>query len=122
MISHIGKITVYVESQPVARQFWVDKVGFHVTAEQQAGSILWLEVAPPGEQKTSLVLYDKATMIAANPEAIAHPAIIFEAIEIENFWNHLRANGVEVGELQLFSHGKMFNFKDPDGNEYMVRE
>lgn len=122
MITQVGKITVYVESQETAKQFWVEKIGFQVKTEQRAGLILWLEVAPPGENLTSLVLYEKAAMIQVNPEAIAHPAIIFEAKEIELFWNQLRANGVVVSELQHFSYGKMFNFKDPDGNEYMVRE
>jgi catechol 2,3-dioxygenase-like lactoylglutathione lyase family enzyme len=93
MITHVGKVTIYVSSQTEAKAFWVDGLGFEVTFEQKAGPILWLEVAPPGKNLTSLVLYDKAAMLAVHPEAVAHPTIIFEADEIDAFWNLLRSGG-----------------------------
>lgn len=122
MITHVGKVTIYVSSQTEAKAFWVDGIGFEVTFEQKAGPILWLEVAPPGKNLTSLVLYDKAAMLAVHPEAVAHPTIFFEANEIDAFWNLLRSRGVQVEDLEHFSYRKMFKFYDPDGNEYMVRE
>jgi lactoylglutathione lyase len=122
MITQVGKITIYVGSQDVAVKFWVEIIGFHVTVDQKVGSVRWLEVSPPGNNLTSLVLYDKALMAQVRPEAVAHPAVIFNAREIDSFWNYLRSNSVQVSELQHYSYGKMFNFSDPDGNEYMVRE
>jgi lactoylglutathione lyase len=122
MITQVGKITIYVTSQDEAVKFWVEKIGFHVTADQRAGQVRWVEVSPPGENLTSLVLYDKALMAQVRPEAVAHPAIIFNAHDLDSFWNELRSRGVTVSGLQHFSYGKMFNLSDPDGNEYMVRE
>ena len=34
----------------------------------------------------------------------------------------MKENGVEVGELQVMPYGKMFSFKDQDGNAYLLRE
>ena len=31
-------------------------------------------------------------------------------------------NEVEVGELMEMPYGRMFSFKDQDGNDYLVRE
>lgn len=34
----------------------------------------------------------------------------------------MKENGVEVDELQVMPYGKMFSFKDQDGNSYLLRE
>jgi lactoylglutathione lyase len=122
MITQVGKISVYVNSQEDAKKFWVDKIGFHVTIEQQFGPIKWIEVAPPDREITSLILYSKVDMLQHNPSAVCHPTIIMVADHIEDTHSQLLNAGVKVTEVKEFPHGKMFNFYDPDGNEYMVRQ
>ncbi len=34
----------------------------------------------------------------------------------------MKSNGVKVGELMTMPYGKMFSFKDQDGNDYLLRE
>ena len=34
----------------------------------------------------------------------------------------LKEKGVEVSEIMTMPYGKMFSFKDQDGNDYLVRE
>ena len=47
MIDSIGKITLYVNNQNEARDFWTEKMGFIVRLEQQMGADQkWLEVEP----------------------------------------------------------------------------
>ena len=47
MIDSIGKITLYVNNQNEARDFWTEKMGFIVRLEQQMGADQkWLEVGP----------------------------------------------------------------------------
>lgn len=99
MITQVGNITLYVNSQDRAAQFWVKKIGFQIAIDQTVGQVRWLEVTPLGDNLTTIVLYDKASMAQVRPEAVAHPTIIFEALEIESVWNQLRAKGVEVSEL-----------------------
>jgi hypothetical protein len=50
MITRLDKVTIYVKSQEEAKEFWIDKVGFTLTLEQQMGpNMTWIEVAPKGK-------------------------------------------------------------------------
>jgi predicted enzyme related to lactoylglutathione lyase len=122
MISRIEKVTVYVSSQEAAKRFWVEKIGFVVALEQSMGpGMTWLEVGPKGEGLTTLVLYPKQAMMQQNPGMVAHPSVIFASPDIEKFHARITAAGVEADAVQSQPYGKMFSFRDQDGNRYMVR-
>jgi lactoylglutathione lyase len=123
MITRLEKVTLYVESQEAAKKFWTEKLGFAVVFEQTMGpSLTWLEVAPKGGAGlTSLVLYPKAAMLAMRPEMVSHPGLMFTADDVDALFAEMKAAGVEVDEVKSMPWGKMFNFKDPDGNSFMVR-
>lgn len=124
MINKIGKITIYVNNQDDAKKFWTEKMNFVVKFEQQIGpSLKWLEVGPSEGEFTTFVLYDKNTMKAKNPtKSVEHPSILLSTTDIDTTFNELKENGVEVGDLMKMPYGKMFSFKDQDGNEYLIRE
>lgn len=124
MINKIGKITIYVNNQEEAKEFWTKKINFIVKLEQSMGpNMKWLEVGPNKEEFTSFVIYEKQLMLNQNPEAnVSHPNIILSTEDIETTYAELKANGVELGELMIMPYGKMFNFRDQDGNNYLVRE
>ena len=122
MITRLDKVTIYVKSQEEAKEFWIDKVGFTLTLEQQMGpNMTWIEVAPKGKDLASLVLYSKEAMLQQNPAMVAHPSVMFAAADIEGAWKAMKATGIEVTEIQSLPYGKMYNFKDQDGNLYLVR-
>ena len=122
MISRIEKVTVYVESQDAAKRFWLDKIGFVVALEQPMGpGMTWLEVGPKGDGLTTLVLYPKQAMLKQNPSMVAHPSIIFASPEIEAFHQRITTAGVDAEPVQSLPFGKMFKFRDQDGNPFMVR-
>jgi lactoylglutathione lyase len=124
MINKIGKITLYVNNQEEAKKFWTEKLKFIVKFEQPMGPTMkWLEVGPSESEFTTFVLYDKNLMIAQNPKAnVSHPSVLLSTTDIENAYNEIKSNGVEVGELMNMPYGKMFSFKDQDGNDYLLRE
>ncbi len=124
MINKIGKITIYVNNQDEAKEFWTKKINFIFKLEQPMGpNMNWLEVGPNKEEFTSFVIYEKQLMLNQNPEAnISHPNIILSTEDIETTYAELKANGVELGELIIMPYGKIFNFRDQDGNNYLVRE
>ncbi|WP_055668745.1 VOC family protein [Desnuesiella massiliensis] len=124
MINKIGKITLYVNNQEEAKKFWTEKLNFVVKFEQAMGPAMkWLEVGPSESEFTTFVLYDKNLMMTQNPKAnVSHPSVILSTNDIENTYNQIKANGVEVGPLMSMPYGKMFSFKDQDGNEYLLRE
>ncbi|MDB8794513.1 VOC family protein [Romboutsia sp. 1001216sp1] len=124
MINKIGKITIYANNQEEAKEFWTKKMNFIVKFEQPMGpSMKWLEVGPSEEEFTTFVIYDKNLMLSQNPKAnVNHPSIILSTSDIENTYNKMKSNEVEVGELMIMPYGKMFSFKDQDDNDYLVRE
>ena len=123
MIDKIGKITVYVQDQEQAKDFWLNKVGFVLKMEQPMGpNASWIEVGPSKDEFTTLVLYSKSAMEQHQPSKVAHPSILFSTSNIESAYEKMKQNGVEVEELLKLPFGTMFTFKDQDGNDYLLRE
>lgn len=124
MINKIGKITIYVNNQEKAKEFWTNKMNFIVKLEQPMGpNMTWLEVGPSEDEFTTFIIYEKKLMLSQNPKAnVSHPGIMLSTSNIESTYAEMRSNGVEVEELMIMPYGMMFKFKDQDNNEYMVRE
>ncbi|MBC6003204.1 VOC family protein [Paeniclostridium sp. NSJ-45] len=124
MINKIGKITLYVNNQEQAKEFWTNKLGFVVKFEQQIGpNMKWLEVEPSESEFTTFVLYEKGLMKSQNPNInIEHPSVILSTNDIDATYKELKEKEVAVGELMKMSYGSMFSFKDQDGNEFLIRE
>ncbi|USK44845.1 VOC family protein [Cytobacillus oceanisediminis] len=123
MINKIGKITVYVEDQEQAKDFWLSKMGFVLKLEQPMGpNAAWIEVGTSNDEFTTLVLYSKEAMEQQNPSAVAHPSILFSTSDIEAAYEQMKQNGVEVEDMLKMPFGTMFTFKDQDGNNYLLRE
>lgn len=124
MINKIAKITLYVNNQEDAKKFWTEKLNFAVKSEQPMGpNMKWIEVGPSESEFTTFILYDKNLMKMQNPSTnVSHPSIILSTTDIENAYNKMKANAVEVGEIMNMPYGKMLSFKDQDGNEYLLRE
>ncbi|MDU7454798.1 MULTISPECIES: VOC family protein [Clostridium] len=124
MMNKIGKITIYVNNQEEAKEFWTKKMNFVVKLEQPMGpNMKWLEVGPSEDSFTTFVIYEKNLMLAQNPQAnVGHPNIILSTDDIESTYNEMKTNEVEVGEIMKMPYGSMFKFKDMDGNDYLVRE
>lgn len=124
MINRIGKITIYVDNQEEAKEFWTKKMNFVVKLEQPMGpNMKWLEVGSSNEEFTSFVIYEKNLMLAQNPNAnVSHPNIILSTNDIESTYSEMKSNSVDVAELMIMPYGKMFEFKDQDNNRYLVRE
>ncbi|WHY69374.1 VOC family protein [Neobacillus sp. SuZ13] len=123
MINKIGKITVYVQDQEEAKDFWINKVGFVLKVEQPMGpDAFWIEVGPSENEFTTLVLYSKSAMEQHQSSKVAHPSILFSTSDIEATYEKMKQNGVVVEEMLRLPFGNMFNFKDQDGNDYLIRE
>lgn len=124
MINKVGKITLYVNNQEEAKEFWTKKLNFVVKFEQAMGpNFKWIEVGPSEDEFTTFVLYSKEAMKMQNPETnVGHPSVLLSTNNIEKTYEEIKNNGVKVGELKKMPYGSMFNFFDQDGNQYIVRE
>ena len=124
MIKKIGKITIYVNNQEEAKRFWTEKLNFIVKFEQAMGpNMKWIEVGPNEDEFTTFILYDKNMMKVQNPNAsLGHPNIILSTDDIDTTYNNMKLNGVIVDKIMTMPYGRMFSFKDQDGNDYLIRE
>lgn len=123
IINKIGKISVYVEDQEQAKEFWLNKLGFVLKLEQPMGpNAKWIEVGPSDDEFTTLILYPKSAMEQQQHSKIAHPSILFSTTAIETAYEEMKQNGVKVDEMLRMPFGTMFTFYDQDGNEYLLRE
>lgn len=122
MITAISRITLYVESQKEAEEFWIKKVGFRIVENQPMGEYRWLEVAPQ-HGETRFVLYEKKWMEKQNPNVnMHHPSLILTTKHIDQTYQTLKERGVDIREVMQFPYGRMCTFYDQDGNIFMMRE
>ena len=119
MIKRIATQAVYVTDQKQAEQFWTEKVGFEVVAKRDMrNGFYWLEVKPKGAE-SCLVLYPKFLMKDA---AERRSSIVFECDDVDQTYEELKGQGVEVGNPpEQMMWGKFSSFKDPDGNEFAIK-
>lgn len=124
MINQIGKITLYVENQKDAIDFWTKKANFVVKLEQPMGPTMkWVEVGPSEDAFTTFVLYEKKMMQLQNPATnLGHPSILLSPKDVHKTYEQFKEAGITVGEMMSMPYGTMFTFQDQDGNSYMVRE
>lgn len=122
MIQSISKITLYVRDQEEARRFWVDQCHFRLVCDRQTGPVRWLEVSP-GPAGASFVLYDRAIMESQEgAPSTGHPSVILSTDNAARTYEQMKADDVEVSELQELPYGTMFTFRDPEGNAYLLRQ
>lgn len=117
----INKITLYVNNQEEALDFWTNKCNLGLVLKQPMGpDSFWVEV---GDANTCFVLYEKEAMKKINPDAnLDCPSIIFDSKDIAADMKLLNDNGVKVDDLMDLPYGKMVNFYDQDGNQFLIRE
>jgi lactoylglutathione lyase len=115
-IAHIGTISLYVDDQDGALDFWTRQVGFEKRRDAPMGEGgRWIEVAPPGEA-TALVIYPKAGM---EDWAEHQPSIVFRCADAELAYRTLSDNGVQFeGPPQRTEWGTFAAFLDTEGNKF----
>ena len=59
MVNYIAKVTIYVNNQEEAKQFWTEKMGFVCHEQPMGPHFKWMEVRPKEAEKTSFVIYEK---------------------------------------------------------------
>lgn len=124
MIHEFGSVMLYVENPRAIADFWVRDIGFVEGASQvHDGRILSVEVARAVNSEVSIVLFDRAVVAEMSPELnLGTPSILFSTQDAAVMRARLESSGVTVGDL--VDHGGMvsFNFADPEGNYFAVRE
>jgi lactoylglutathione lyase len=123
MIQSLGQVMLYVNDQDKSREFWTEKLGFNVTAEEDNGEgFRWIEVAPE-EPGASIVIHNKVFISKMDPELnLLTPSLMFFTENAEQLKKDLQNKNVKVGEIMELPSGKVFNFADYEENYFAVME
>jgi catechol 2,3-dioxygenase-like lactoylglutathione lyase family enzyme len=116
-------VVVPVTDVDRAKEFYLEKMGFHLDADAQpTESMRVVQMTPPGSAcslTVGPVLVDPAT--PPGPRA----SLQLVVTDIEAARTELLGRGVEVGDVQVLDPrdgGKFLFFADPDGNPWAVQE
>jgi lactoylglutathione lyase len=123
MIQKLGQVMLYVNNQDQSRDFWTEKLGFRVVAEEDNGQgMRWIEIAPQGAD-TTIVLQNKEFVAKMEPELnLGTPSLMFYTDNAEQLHQDLKNKSVKVGEIVELPSGKVFNFADDEENYFAVME
>ena len=132
MSQGIGLIGLYVRDQDEAREFYVEKLGFHVHTDVRNGDYRWLTVQHPDQPSFQLGLFkpqapvlDDATAQSVR-EIVAKgamPPMVLNVDDCRATYNRLRDRGVEFTQAPEERYGNVdANFRDPSGNGWKMIE
>jgi catechol 2,3-dioxygenase-like lactoylglutathione lyase family enzyme len=134
MIQRLSHCTLYVTDQDAAREFYVNKLGFDLRMDQEAGGFRWLTVGPKGQPDFQLILMKVGTNMGSDAEAAASIASlltngkfgaagVFETADCRKTHEELSAKGVEfVAPPEDKFYGVEAVFRDPSGNRFSLTQ
>jgi lactoylglutathione lyase len=119
MIKHVSLATVYVSDQDKALDFYVNKLGFEVRADDTMGAMRWIQVAPKGAVTTIVLAHGYGGW--SEDKVGQFTGIGLEADDLEATYRELSSRGVEFTEKPSRQPwGTQSQFVDQDGNGYVL--
>lgn len=123
MFSQLGQVMLYVNNQDEAVNFWTEKLGFTIVAEEDNGQMRWIEIAPKKGAETSIILHDKEFVAKMSPGLnLDTPSLMFFTENLDELHTDLSNKNITVGEIVTMPSGKVFNFADNEENYFAVME
>lgn len=133
MITGYGLVCLWVFDQDEAYDFYVRKLGFDVTFQQEMDGVRWLLVNPPGAPELPLALNVPGPPVMDEETAAAVRKLVSigyaggpGAFKTDDCWKsyaELKARGVEfIGEPEETFYGIDVAFRDPFGNHWRLTQ
>ncbi|WP_333740476.1 VOC family protein [Streptomyces sp. IBSBF 2806] len=108
-----------------AKEFYRDKVGFHVDVDGEVmEGVRIVQLTPPGSG-CSIALVDGLQVPTGVPQPGTYHGLQLCVTDAKAAYEELTARGVEVSEPRQLAPrdgGTFLYFKDPDGNGWSVQE
>lgn len=124
MINKFGNVMVYVKNPREAANFWIENVDFsEVNVVEFDGKMIGVEIAPYANSEANITLFDKEWVRENSPVVnLEAPSLLFETHDIKSMHKKMAENGVAVSDVMNVAGMVTFNFPDPDGNYFAVKE
>ena len=121
MITHVSSTSIYVNDQDEAIDFYVNKLGFELQADNPMGNdTRWVQVAPPGEKTAIILIKGYADW---TPDKVGgFTRMVLAAYDVQATYATLSARGVHFTEPPIVTDWGMTQalFEDQDGNGYVL--
>lgn len=141
MIQRMSHSAIFVMDQDVAKDFYVNKLGFEVKVDQSMpNGFRWLTVSPKGQPDLEIILMKVApshtmpgNMARVQPQDVdaiadlmkkgAFGAGVFQTADCRKTYEELKGKGVEfVSPPKDQFYGVEAVFKDPFGNWFSMTQ
>ena len=134
MIQRMAYCSIYVTDQDQAKDFYVNKLGFEVTADAgMPDGFRWLTVSPKGQSELQIILMKLAPgpkltqkdvdYIADLMKKGAFGAGVFQTADCRKTYEELKAKGVEfLSQPTDKFYGVEAILKDPFGNWFSMTQ
>jgi predicted enzyme related to lactoylglutathione lyase len=111
-------VNVPVSDVDRAKEFYADKVGFHLDHDHTVSDQMrFVQLTPPGSACS--IAIGKGLGSDAQPGSVKGLQLVVPDIQAARA--ELAGRGVEVSEVQEFPWGHFVFFSDPDGNAWAVQ-
>ncbi|MCU1472917.1 glyoxalase superfamily protein [Amnibacterium sp.] len=118
MRARIEVVTVPVSDPDVAKEFYVDRLGFTLDHDQTVSEeIRFLQVTPPGSACSIAFGRGLSTMQPGSLSAVMMVVDDADAARAE-----LLEARVQVSEVDEQAWGRFVTFDDPDGNHWTLQQ
>lgn len=134
MIQRLSFASIFVPDHDQAIDFYVNKLGFALTADQTLpGGIRWVTVSPKGQTELQIILYKHRTGPKLTPTDVdqiqelvskgAFGAGVFETADCQKTYEELTAKGVQFNAppKEQF-YGVEAILRDPFGNWFSLTQ
>jgi len=134
MIQRVTHAFILVTDQDLAREFYVDTLGFTPKTDmvlEQFDGMRWLSVSPPGQDDFELVLDmvrpfqgpENQRQMTELLAAGSMPTVIFGVADCRETYEELRAKGVDFYDPPTeHFYGIDAGFRDPFGNPFRMTQ
>jgi catechol 2,3-dioxygenase-like lactoylglutathione lyase family enzyme len=118
MHARIEVVTVPVSDPDVAKQFYVDRLGFTLDHDQTVSEeIRFVQVTPPGSACSLAFGRGLSAMAPGSLSAVMMVVDDADAARAE-----LLDAGVQASEVDQQVWGRFVTFEDPDGNRWTLQQ
>ncbi len=111
-------VAIPVSDVDRAKDFYVEKVGFHADHDHRVSDELrFVQLTPPG---SACSIAFGTGVVDTTPGSVKGLQLVVPDADAARA--ELLERGVEVGEVQELDWGRFVFFEDPDGNAWSVQE